>query len=192
MQENYEDTEIKTDTSSMTDNIGAQESVSPDSEIFQLDTTQTKAYEKRSHRYQDTKDSAISLLVVGGLGLLFLALTFFQVLPIALEPFSLPFLAATVLCTLFVLFGILSLIKSRKLKSESEEEDAFTASISKWLEENIDASIVAADESLSEADLYFLRCQRTKELLLKEFPDMDKDYIDAIFDENYDNLFEKN
>lgn len=193
MQEYFEETEEKTEHSDGLESENADTGMptDPDADIFTLDMNQTKAYEKRSHRYQDTKDSAVALLVVGGLGFLFLALVSFQVIPIALNILSLPFLASVLLCWAFLIFGIISLIKSRKLKTEAEEEDAFTDSITKWLEEHIDASIVAVDEELSEADCYFLRCKRAKELLLKEFPNMDEDYMDAVLDENYDKLFEK-
>lgn len=193
MQEYFEETEEKTEHSDGLEsgNTDTGMPTDPDADIFTLDMNQTKAYEKRSHRYQDTKDSAVALLVVGGLGLLFLALVYFQVIPVAINTLSLPFLASVFLCVLFLIFGIISLIKSRKLKSEAEEEDAFTDSITKWLEEHIDASIVEVDEDLSEADCYFIRCKKAKELLLREFPDMDEDYLDAVLDDNYDKLFAK-
>ena len=79
--------------------------------------------------------------------------------------------------------------KSRLLKAEAEEEETFSAAVCSWLEANVDASIINTEEDLSEADLYFLRCQRTKELLLQEFPNTDEDYIDMLLDENYDKIF---
>ena len=162
-----------------------------DETTFQLDDEKTKAYEKRSSRYQNTKDSAIALFIVGGLGLISLALAYFKVIPITIQPFSLSFIFSAVLCVIFLICGVFSLKKSIALKSEAKEEDAFTEAIAKWLEEHIDSSIVETEEGLSEADLYFLRCQRAKELLLKDFPNMDSDHMDSVLDENYDKLFSK-
>ena len=160
-----------------------------DEQIFQLDDEKTKAYEKRSSRYQNAKDSAIALFIVGGLGLLSLALTYFQVIPIPIPPLSLSFIFSVALSVIFLVCGVFSLKKSFALKSEAKEEDAFTDAIVHWLKEHIDSSIVDTEEDLSEADLYFLRCQRAKELILKEFPNMDADYMDSVLDENYDKLF---
>ncbi len=197
MQENYdatepvENTDKKNGIQAITENTEANASSAPNSRVFQLDDTQTRAYEKHSRKYQDTKDSAIALLLVGGFDLLFLVLVFFRILPIALEPFSFSFISTAVLGLIFISFGLLSLLKSQKLKVEAEKEDAATAAVSKWLEEHIDASIVDTSENLSEADLYFLRCQRIKELLSKNFPDADEDYLDVVLDENYDKLFDE-
>lgn len=154
---------------------------------FELDDNKTKVYEKRSNRYQNTKDSAISLFIVGGIGVVFLALSFFKVIPVAIHTLS--FAGLSVLCILFLSFGVLSLRKSRLLKAEAEEEENFSAAVCTWLKANVDASIVEAEEDISEADLYFLRCQRAKELLLQKFPNTDEDYIDMLLDENYDTLF---
>lgn len=157
------------------------------SDNFELDDNKSKVYEKRSQRYMNTKDSAMALLVVGGIGILFLAAAYFKIIPIALSTLS--FAASAILCALFLIFGIISLIKSRQLKAEAEEEEAFSDALCQWLEQNIDASIITIEEDSSEADIYFLRCQRAKELILKEFPNTDEDYIDIILDENYDKLF---
>lgn len=154
---------------------------------FELDDNKTKVYEKRSSRYQNTKDSAISLFIVGGIGAVFLALSFFKVIPITINTLS--FAASSILCILFLVFGAISLKKSRLLKAEAEEEETFSTAVCNWLEANVDASIVDTEEDLSEADLYFLRCQRAKELLLQEFPNTDEDYIDMLLDENYDKIF---
>lgn len=162
-----------------------------DEKAFQLDDEKTKAYEKRSSRYQNTKDSAIALFIVGGLGLLSLMLAYFKVIPISIQPLSLSFIFSAALSVIFLVCGVFSLKKSFTLKSEAKEEDAFTEVVAHWLEEHIDNSIVDAEEDLSEADLYFLRCQRAKELMLKEFPNMDADYMDSVLDENYDKLFSK-
>lgn len=162
-----------------------------DEKIFRLDDEKTKAYEKRSSRYQNTKDSAIALFIVGGLGIISLILAYFQVIPITIQPFSLSSVFSVVLCVIFLICGVFSLKRSFTLKAEAEEEDAFTEAIAHWLEEHIDSSIVTTEEELSEADLYFLRCQRAKELLLKDFPNMDADYMDSVLDENYDRLFSK-
>ena len=162
-----------------------------DEKTFRLDDEKTKAYEKRSSRYQNTKDSAIALFIVGGLGLISLILAYFQVIPIPIPPFSLSFVFSVILCVIFLLCGVFSLKRSFTLKAEAKEEDAFTDAIAHWLEEHIDSSIVDTEEGLSEADLYFLRCQRAKELLLKDFPNMDADYMDSVLDENYDKLFSK-
>lgn len=157
------------------------------SDNFELDDKKSKVYEKRSQRYQNTKDSAVALLVVGGAGAFVLVLSYFKILPFAISTLS--FAAATVLCTFFLVFGVLSFLKSRRLKTEAEEEEAFTTALCGWLKQHVDASIVEAEKDSSEADIYFLRCQRAKELLLEEFPNTDEDYIDMILDENYDTLF---
>lgn len=157
------------------------------SDNFELDEKKTKVYEKRSSRYQNTKDSAISLFIVGGIGAVFLALSFFKVIPITLSTLS--FAASATICILFLILGVISLRKSRLLKAEAEEEEAFSASVCNWLEANVDSFIVDTSEDLSEADLYFLRCQQAKELLLQEFPNTDEDFIDMLLDENYDKLF---
>lgn len=157
------------------------------SDNFELDDKKSKVYEKRSQRYQNTKDSAMALLIVGGAGIVFLALSYFKVIPVSISLLSL--IAAAVLCTLFLAFGVISFIKSRQLKAEAEEEDVFTSALCDWLKQHVDASIVAMEEDSSEAELYFLRCKRAKELILEEFPNTDEDYIDMILDENYDTLF---
>lgn len=154
---------------------------------FELDDKKSKVFEKRSQRYQNTKDSAMALFIVGGAGVLVLVLSYFKVIPFSISTLS--FSAAAALCSLFLIFGVISLIKSCRLKSEAEEEEVFTNALCSWLKQNVDTSIVDIEEGSSEADIYFLRCKRAKELILENFPNTDEDYIDMVLDENYDSLF---
>lgn len=160
-------------------------------------------YEKRSQKYENLRDSAFSLLIVGGLGLVFLLLVFFKIIPIPLDTTSLSFFFSLAICIIFIIIGLVSLKNSFTLKKEAVAEERFTEEVKTWLMNNRSlfditaesfASNVASEEidaNPSEADLYFLRAQKIKEMLLSEFPDLNENYIDLLIDENYDSLFEE-
>jgi len=93
----------------------------------------------------------------------------------------------------FLYIGITTLIKSNKVKGQIGEENQVTNAINTWLSLNV------TKESLNELvnpkdgeEIQFIqKIERMKELIIKQFGEMDDLYLDRITEEYYNNHFDE-
>lgn len=158
-------------------------------------------YRNNNERAEEHKSSAYTLLVVGGLGLIVVVLFFFDRLPIHMETFS-KYMISGVMGVLFILFlvmGVVSMKNSRILAKRAGKENNLTKEITAWCLENIKAdeldrmlfadSGAGAGEELSEEIKYFKRFDKIREMVEKQFVNLEEGYLDRLIDELYPEIF---
>ena len=175
-----------------------------DARIF-LEETKKEAMERRrrlaegpgvyvesSKKAQDFKSGALSLLFVGGIGLIFIILIIVGVIPLHMNLFS-KYLILGVMGTLFILFivmGFLSIKSYKKFEIKATEEDNLTKNLLAWCKENLTQELIDADlEETEEELLYFGRTEKMKALISNKFMNLDAAFLDSFIDDIYPEIF---
>lgn len=154
-----------------------------------LYTSDKKEYVKYADRYRDLKFSGITFIIFGVIGAVYLALSKTKVIPIQYN--IVVFCIIAVLFSGFIISGIVSIVKSQKLKHKIPEEEERTKQIKEWLDENISEEKVQewSDKNVSDGENDLLITAHIRTLLLKEYPEEQKEYIEMIADEYYEEKF---
>lgn len=170
-----------------------------------LDETRKEAMERRkrleegpgvyvesSKKAQDFKSGGISLLIVGGFGIIFVVLVLLGIIPLNMNIFS-KYLVLGVMGTLFILFivtGFLSVKSYKKFEVKASEEDNLTKNLTSWCKENLTKELIDADlEEASDELLYFTRSEKMKELISEKFMNLDVAFLDSFIDDIYPDIF---
>ena len=149
-------------------------------------------YIESAKKAQEFKSGGLSLLFVGGLGLIFILLILFGIIPLHMNLFS-KYLIIGVMGSLFVLFivmGFLSVKSYKKFEIKASEEDTLTQNLTSWVKENLQKDQIDADiEEASEELLYFLRTEKMKEMITQKFLNLDAAFLDSFIDDIYPEIF---
>lgn len=149
-------------------------------------------YVESSKKAQDFKSGGLSLLFVGGLGLIFVLLVLFDVIPLHMNLFS-KYLIIGVMGAMFILFivmGFLSVKSYKKFEIKASEEDNLTKNLTAWCKENLKQEIIDTDiEEASEELLYFQRTEKMKEMICNKFMNLDAAFLDSFIDDIYPEIF---
>lgn len=154
-----------------------------------LYTSDKKEYVKYADRYRDLKFSGITFIIFGIIGAVYLALSKTKVIPLQYNIVVFIILAA--LFAGFIISGIVSVVKSQKLKHKIPKEEERTKQIKDWLNENVSDEKIQAwsDKNVSDGENDLLITAHIRTLLLKEYPEEKKEYIEMIADEYYEERF---
>jgi len=169
------------------------------------DKTEEKETPKRTYRgeYQDSKakaednkSSGLTLLVVGCLGIIFMALSMFEIIPFKLYG-STGYMTYGVMGALFVLFlvmGFVSMRSSKVFAKEAESENTLKDAIETWCIENFNTYEIDVElfggEDISDEEKYFRRIAYMKFHICKQFVNLNEDFLEHILDEIYTVIFE--
>ena len=150
-------------------------------------------YIEASKKAQDFKSGGLSLLFVGGIGLIFILMLLFNIIPLHMNLFS-KYLILGVMGTMFILFivmGFLSVKSYKKFELKASEEDHLTKKLKSWCLENLKSDVLDTDiEDASEELLYFHRTEKMKELISNKFMNLDAAFLDSFIDDIYPEIFE--
>lgn len=150
-------------------------------------------YQSSADKVQENLSAAWSLLIIGVLGLVFMILSYFEVIPFS---FSRQYFFYIVTCSFFLLFivaGIFSLRKAKNYSSKAEKENDLQDTLVNWCRENIkaeeiDSSVYSLDSS--EEALYFQRYELIKKRIDQQFMNLDEQFLDNLLDSKiYDMIF---
>ena len=110
-------------------------------------TDKVNSYVKLSDKYEDIKSSAATMLIVGGVGLVLMALIIAKVivLPISAETSWLFYSVMGGVFIIFVIAGIVSFMHAKQVKIEAAEEDKLIDSINTWANDNLKISDLDQD-----------------------------------------------
>lgn len=149
-------------------------------------------YVESSKKAQDFKSGALSLLFVGGIGLIFIVLILIGVIPLHMNLFS-KYLIIGVMGTLFILFivmGFLSIKSYKMFEIKATEEDNLTKNLQAWCKDNLTKDLIDADlEETEEELLYFGRTEKMKVLISNKFMNLDAAFLDSFIDDIYPEIF---
>lgn len=153
-------------------------------------------YINHEERAQENKSSGIALLAVGLIGFVLIILFFFDLLPIHRLVVN-KYMVSGIMGALFLLFivmGAVSLRNSKILAKKAKKENNLTRQIMQWCTDTMNSEMI--DKSLvfesGDADemKYFQRFEKMKELVAKQFVNLDEAYLDRLMDEIYPTIFE--
>lgn len=154
----------------------------------------SKEYVSNDEKSKELKSTGIMLIVVGVLSCTFIVLFVLGVLPFKFRGgFSwviygllFAFFAS------FIYFGINSLLKYRDIMKYVRMEKEENSEFEEWFKKNITQSTVDSGLPLTDEDQsnYFMRFERIKYMISKEFPDLNDDYIEMYIDKIYGDMFE--
>ena len=154
----------------------------------------SKEYVSNDEKSKELKSTGIMLIVVGVLSCTFIVLFVTGVLPFKFRGgFSwviygllFAFFAS------FIYFGINSLLKYRDIMKYVRMEKEENSEFEEWFKKNITPATVDAGLPLTDEDQsnYFMRFERIKYMISKEFPDLNDDYIEMYIDKTYGDMFE--
>ena len=149
-------------------------------------------YVESSKKAQDFKSGALSLLFVGGIGLIFIILILLGIIPLHMNLFS-KYLILGVMGTLFILFivmGFLSIKSYKKFEIKASEEDNLTKNLLAWCKDNLTKEVIDVDlEETEEELLYFGRTEKMKALISNKFMNLDTAFLDSFIDDIYPEIF---
>jgi len=148
-------------------------------------------YVFKSEKYRDYIGSFYIFLLLGIGGIIFVILNIAKVLNLLNGIF--PNLIMAAFFILFIYEGISAGIKAKELKSEAEEENKLTEKINEWLKNTVTKEFldsIGRNGSSEELD-YIKKVDTIRDMLLKEFGDINTDYLDRLIEEYYSKNFDK-
>lgn len=148
-----------------------------------------KEYVKKEDAYKDMLFSGWTFILFGVAGFVYLILCQVDIIPIKYNIAVLVGIA--LMFALFLIGGIVSLVKSAKLKPQIPLEQEKTRKIKKWLKENLTEEIIEkwTDSRVSEAENDLLLMAHIRASLIKQYPEEDVAYLEMISEEYYTEFF---
>ena len=155
----------------------------------------TTPYQEADKKAEEYKSGADSLILVGILGIIMLVLLNFGVIPIALVGFTKTMITLVmgVMFLIFLVLGITSRSSYKKLVKQAGVEKDQKAELKSYLKDAIQPGSFDAEfleDNPSMEILYFRRNEKMKELLKKNYPDLDVSFMEYIIEETYPEIFE--
>ena len=151
--------------------------------------TPSKAYVKKEDEYKDVKFSGITFIIFGILGIAYLTLCKLDIIAIDYNIFVFCVIAA--LFVGFIVMGVVSVVKSKKIKLQIPEEEILTEELNKWLEENITKERVEKwiDDSVSDEENDIIVMAHIRSILIKKYPDLNVSFIEMLTEEFFNSHF---
>ncbi len=150
-----------------------------------LRTESSSVYVKKKDKYSDLKFSGVSFIIFGILGFALLAANMMDYIHL-FNKFST--LVMGVVFAVFIIIGIISLIKAGRLKNLVSEEERTTDEVLDWIEKNITDEWIATlvREDQTEEDNYFSAHEKMCSRVSEAFPYFSKTYLDQLMDDRYE------
>jgi len=151
-------------------------------------------YKDSSEKAADFKDSGYTLIGVGILGLIAIVCMASGIVPFGFRGTT-AYLSYGVMSVLFLLFlvvGIRSMRSAKTYKSKALSESNLKEKIMDWCRTHLTAKEVddaLALEGLSEEEKYFRRTEHMKNLVSRNFLNIDDGFLDYLIDEFYPEIF---
>lgn len=151
--------------------------------------TPSKAYVKKEDEYKDVKFSGYTFIVFGVLGAVYLVLCKLDIIPIDYNIFIFCVLAA--MFAGFIIMGLVSVVKSGKIKLQIPEEEIMTEKINAWLDENItkDRAEKWIDDTVSDEENDLVITAHIRSILIKKYPNLDVAFIEMLTEEFFNSHF---
>lgn len=185
--------------------INSDEEVAENSESDE--TAESKQSESKSgtyvsarDKYDERRSSAYSTIFVGAVGMIFMLLQFVGIIDFHFDGGTkiLSYTTMTVLFSIFIVIGVVTLFTSRKYKSEITTEEDLIEKLKAFVSEEITAEKIDSqcnfpedsDQSENSEELkYFDRFSVIKSMINERFPNSDETLVDELVDEYYPLIF---
>jgi hypothetical protein len=147
-------------------------------------------YVKKEEQYRDLKSTAVTFFAVSALGIAVLILNVIGI--IGIFQGIMPYIVMGSLFIGFIYVGITSLIKASKVEKEIDEENRVTESINNWLLANTSAEQLDSLINQEDSDevRFFHKLEKLKEMVIKEFGELNDAYLDRLVEEFFNEHYE--
>lgn len=141
-------------------------------------------------RHSETRSSAWTFLLVGGIGLLIITLAFIGVIKLPLSTFSLAVMEG--IFFLFLIIAGISFRNAMKMLDDISREDNLETRIREWAKTNLRPDDLTAElqEDTPEEMRYFIISEAIRERLMPAFPEVDDAYAEQLTEDFYNELFQ--
>ncbi|MBU5428725.1 hypothetical protein KQI22_01425 [Kineothrix sp. MSJ-39] len=153
-------------------------------------------YEDKNNKAEDAKSSAIALILVGGLGLVFIILLVLDYLPIHLFGLG-KYLVSAIMATMFLVFiamGFSSIKTYKKYLGIAEEEQKNIEQIMDLLAQHMSREVIdikLAGEPEEMPQIYYSRLALIKEFLEVHYGGLEPALLEKLADDWYEELYSK-
>ncbi|MCR4727800.1 MAG: hypothetical protein K5796_04030 [Lachnospiraceae bacterium] len=139
-------------------------------------------YKSKAELISENRSGAFALLSVGIIGGAVLLLNAFKVIKLPISGFSLISLNVIMggFFGVFVLCGILSCLKIKKLKVAAELEEELIPKVRAFVEERI--SKYKTEEAISPEEAYLIKCDMAVKDIEENFPDLEPGFAYYVVD----------
>lgn len=150
-------------------------------------------YKDNAQKAAEFKDSGYTLLGVGSVGFVVIALMACGVLPFGFG--GIPVITYGVLGAMFLIFivvGFHSMKSAKTYKKEALSESNLKEEIMSWCRENLSVEGIdtaVAGEELSEEEKYFKRTEYIRNQIGQKFINIEEGFLDYLIDEFYPEIF---
>lgn len=151
-------------------------------------------YRNSAQKAEDYKASGYTLILVGGVGLLFVALAATGVLPVGFMTGN--YLAIGVLSGFFLILlvcGIQSMKSFCDCKKLVASEDSLRYEVLKWCRDSLRAEEIdretGSSDALTEEEKYFGRSEQMKKMISEKFLNLEDGFLDTLVDQLYAEIF---
>ena len=177
-------------------NVDAEDDTDAETAEEQQAPEQAALYEDKNNKAEDAKSSAIALILVGGLGLVFIVLLVLDYLPIHLFGLG-KYLVSAIMAAMFVVFitmGFSSIKTYKKYLGIAEEEQKNIEQIMELLAEHmsretIDGKLAGQPEEMPQ--IYYSRLGLIKEFLEAHYGGLEPALLEKLADDWYEELYSK-
>jgi hypothetical protein len=152
--------------------------------------SESGTYVMKSEKYKDYVSTQYVFLILGIAGIIFVFLNVIGVLSVLYGLF--PNLVMGALFIFFFFVGITTGKKARLLKKEIDDESQLTAKITEWLHTNVTEEFLStiSNPDLSEELDYIKKTDTIRDMLIKEFGEQNRDYLDRLIEDFYSETFD--
>ncbi|MCX4326945.1 MAG: hypothetical protein OSJ45_06585 [Lachnospiraceae bacterium] len=146
---------------------------------------ETRTYTKKADEYKDVKNSGITFIIFGFIGIAYLILCWLGIIPLTYNEIVLVLLLC--MFVFFVAGGFKSVIKSQKIKGQIAEEENLTNELKLWLDENITSGLVKSwkDNSVTDEENELIVISKISSTLSDAYKQLDVSYIEMVADEYF-------
>lgn len=157
-------------------------------------TNKVHSYVKLSDKYSDIMSSAATMLLVGGIGIIFILLVIGNIITLPLNSET-SWLFYSVMGGVFIIFiiaGIISFMHAHQVKIDAAIEDQLIENILNWSNEHLTKEFLDCDLDMTEPEeiLYFARADKIKDSLMHEFESADEALINELTEQIYQKIYE--
>ena len=154
----------------------------------------SKEYVSKDEKASELLSSGFMLVILGTLGVVFLALLMLGVFPFKVKGIVSYIIDGIMLAFFgsFIYFGINSFFKYSKVKKEAGDEKEENKEFEEWFKKTLTKEFIDSDLAISddENNNFFLRNAKIKYYVNQNYPAMDEDYLDSFIDKVYEYIFE--
>ncbi|MBQ7635840.1 MAG: hypothetical protein IJS80_00895 [Lachnospiraceae bacterium] len=148
-----------------------------------------KGFIKASDKSSDYTSSGWLFSVFGVALIVFAIINKLEVIRLFTATFSI--IVLILMGSLFIVYGIYSIIKGKSLKGEVVKEEETETRLKAYIKENVTKEMLDAlnDEDTSPELLYLKQSDLVKEKLMEAFPDTNDEYADMLVEEFMNGLY---